>query len=74
MFGLLVIAGSAGAFVAPPFTASTRCRRWASLLLSLGVLLEDCAMAVAGILVGAVAIVLEIALGAAAIHGLRTIL
>ena len=37
------------------------------MLLSLGVLLEDIAVVVAGVLVGALGVVLEIVLGSAAI-------
>jgi hypothetical protein len=43
------------------------------VLLSLGVLLEDFAVVTAGILVGVTGVALEIVLGAAALHGLRTI-
>ena len=73
VFGLLVVAGSAGAFFAPPFTGLDTLPALGVVLLSLGVLLEDFAVVAAGVLVGAAGIVLEIALGAAAIHGLRTI-
>ena len=71
---LLVVAGSAGAFFAPPFTGRDTLPALGVVLLSPGVLLEDFAVVAAGMLVGAAGIVLEIALGAAAIHGLRTIL
>ena len=40
------------------------------MLLSLGVLLEDVIVVVAGIVVGAVGVVLEVVLGTAAINGI----
>jgi hypothetical protein len=74
VFGLLVICGSAGAFFAPPFSGLDTLPALGVVLLSLGVLLEDFAIVTAGILVGVTGVALEIALGAAAVHGLRTIL
>jgi hypothetical protein len=43
------------------------------VVLSLGVLLEDAAMALVGSLLGTVGITLELALGAAAFHGISSI-
>jgi hypothetical protein len=74
VYGLLVIAGSAAAFVAPPFSGLDTLPALGVVVLSLGVLLEDFAIAIAGCLLGAVGIVLEIALGAAAVHGVRSLL
>jgi hypothetical protein len=74
VYGLLVIAGSAAAFVAPPFSGLDTLPALGVVVLSLGVLLEDFAIAIAGCLLGAVGIVLEIALGTAAVHGLRSLL
>ena len=73
-FGLLVLGGSAGAFFAPPFTGLDTLPALGVVLLSLGVLLEDFLLVVIALVVGITGIVLEIVLGAAAIHGLRTIL
>lgn len=73
VFGLLVIGGTAGAFFAPPFTGLDTLPALGVVLLSLGVLLSDAVIAIAGVSIGAAGIVLEIVLGAAAIHGLRTI-
>ena len=53
VFGLLVIAGSAGAFLAPPFTGLDTLPALGVVLLSLGVLLEDFLMVVVGVAVGA---------------------
>lgn len=74
VYGLLVIAGSAAAFVAPPFSGLDTLPALGVVVLSLGVLLEDFAIAIAGVLIAAVGIVLEIVLGAAAAHGISSIL
>ncbi len=74
VFGLLVIGGTAGAFFAPPFTGLDTLPALGVVLLSLGVLLGDALVAMIGVAVGSAGIVLEVVLGAAAIHGLRTIL
>jgi hypothetical protein len=48
VFGLLVVAGSAGAFFAPPFTGLDTLPALGVGLLSLGVLLEDFAVVATG--------------------------
>jgi len=73
VFGLLVLGGTAGAFFAPPFTGLDTLPALGVVVLSLGVLLEDLLVAAVGIAVGVAGVVLEVVLGAAAIHGLRTI-
>ena len=70
VFGLLVIGGSAGAFLAPPFTGLDTLPALGVVLLSLGVLLEDFLIVVVGIVVGAGGVLLEIVLGKAAINGI----
>ena len=72
-FGVLVIGGSAGAFLAPPFTGLDTLPALGVVLLSLGVLLEDVLVVVAALIVGAVGVVLEIALGSAAVHGVGSL-
>jgi hypothetical protein len=74
VFGVLVIAGSLGAFLAPPFTGLDTLPALGVVLLSLAVLLEDFALVVAALVVGFAGVVLEIVLGSAALHGLRHIL
>ena len=71
VFGLIVIAGSAAAFFAPPFTGLDTLPALGVVLVSLAVLLEDVAVAIVGLVVLAAGVVLEIALGRAAIHALR---
>jgi hypothetical protein len=73
VFGLLVIGGTAGAFFAPPFTGLDTLPALGVVLLSLGVLLEDFLVVVAGVVIGVAGVALEITLGAAALHGLRSI-
>ena len=74
VFGLLVIAGSVGAFVAPPFTGLDTLPALGVVLLSLGVLLEDFVVVVVALLVGVAGVVLEVVLGSAAIHGVENLL
>jgi hypothetical protein len=74
VFGLLVIAGSAGAFFAPPFTGLDTLPALGVVLVSLGVLLEDIAVVVVGIVVGVAGVALEIVLGSAAIKGIGKLL
>lgn len=73
-FGLLVIVGSAGAFLAPPFTGLDTLPALGVVLLSLGVLLEDVLIIVAALVVGAAGITLEVVLGGAAIHSFGKLL
>jgi hypothetical protein len=70
VFGLLAGVGSLAAFLAPPFTGLDTLPALGVVLLSLAVLLEDVAIVVAGLVVGAAGIALEIFLGRAALHGI----
>ncbi len=74
VFGLLVVGGSAAAFVAPPFTGLDTLPALGVVVLSLGVLLQDIAIVLAGVIVAMIGVVLEIVLGAAAIKGLSSLL
>ncbi|HET9720658.1 MAG TPA: exopolysaccharide biosynthesis protein [Solirubrobacteraceae bacterium] len=74
VFGLLAIAGTAGAFLAPPFSGLDTLPALGVVVLSLGVLLEDVLVAAAGMALGVAGITLELALGAAALHGISSIL
>ena len=67
VFGLLVVGGSLGAFLAPPFTGL-------DTLPSLGVLLEDFLVVVVALVVGVAGVVLEVVLGGAVISGLGKLL
>ncbi len=68
VFGALALAGTAGAFVAPPFSGLDTLPALGVVILSLGVLLEDAAVALGGMLLGVAGVALELALGAAALH------
>src|SRR5207253_9032376 len=70
VFGVLVIAGCAGAFFAPPFTGLDTLPSLGVVVLSLGVLLEDVVVVIVALVVGVAGVVLELVLGRAAIHGL----
>jgi hypothetical protein len=69
-FGLLVLAGSAGAFFAPPFTGLDTLPALAVVLLSVAVLLEDALIAGAAVVVGIAGVALEILVGSLAVHAL----
>jgi hypothetical protein len=71
IFGVLVIGGSLGAFLAPPFTGLDTLPALGVVLLSLGVLLEDFAIVIAALVVGVAGVVLEIVLGSAALKGIE---
>ena len=74
VFGILAGGGAIAAFVAPPFSGLDTLPALGVVLLSLGVLLEDIAVVVLGIVIGAAGIALEIVLGAAALHGISSLL
>jgi hypothetical protein len=70
VFGILVIAGSAGAFFAPPFTGLDTLPALGVVLLSLGVLLEDFLLVIVALAIGVAGVALEIFLGSAAVNGI----
>jgi hypothetical protein len=74
VFGLLVIGGSVAAFVAPPFTGLDTLPALGVVLLALAMLFEDALIAAAGLSVLVIGVVLEVVLGAAAVHGVGALL
>ncbi len=70
-FGLVILFLSIGAFVAPPFTGLDTLPALGAVLVALSVLLEDFLVLIAGLLVGAAGIVLEVVLGRAAFNGAK---
>src|SRR5690348_2602468 len=60
VFGLLVLAGCLGAFLAPPFTGLDTLPSLGVVLLSLGWILEDALIAAVGVVVGIAGVALEI--------------
>jgi hypothetical protein len=63
VFGLLVLALSLTAFLAPPFSGLDTLPALGVVLLALAVLLEDFALAVAALVIGAAGVALVVALG-----------
>ena len=74
VFGVLVIAGCLGAFLAPPFTGLDTLPALGVVLLSLAVLLEDFAIVIVAIIMGVAGVVLEIVLGREAVNGIGQLL
>ena len=74
VFGLLALAGTIAAFVAPPFTGLDTLPSLGVVLLSLGVLLEDVLLVLAAIVLAAVGVALEIVAGGAALSGIQKLL
>ena len=68
VFGTLVLVLSVTAFLAPPFTGLDTLPSLGVVVLSVGVLLEDSLLALAGLLIGLVGLALVIALGRVALH------
>lgn len=73
-FGLLVLGGSLGAFVAPPFTGLDTLPALGVVLLSLGVLLEDFLVVLVALIVAATGVALEVILGSAALGGIEKLI
>jgi hypothetical protein len=74
VFGLVVIAFTAGAFFAPPFSGLDTLPALGVVLVSLGVLLEDALIVAVGLVVGVAGIVLELVVGKAAVGGIKKLL
>jgi hypothetical protein len=71
VFGALVLVLTLTAFLAPPFTGLDTLPSLGVVLLSLGVLLDDAVLALAGVVVGAVGALLVVILGKVAYEGAR---
>ncbi len=74
VFGLIVVVGSVGAFLAPPFTGLDTLPALGVVLVSLGVLLEDIIVVAVGVVLGVSGVILEIVLGKAAVGGVKKLL
>ncbi|HVU72848.1 MAG TPA: exopolysaccharide biosynthesis protein [Mycobacteriales bacterium] len=66
--GLIVLALTVAAFVAPPFSGLDTLPALGVVVLSLGVLLGDAAIAAVGVVIGAAGVALVFALGSAVLH------
>jgi hypothetical protein len=73
VFGLAVLGGTIAAFLAPPFSGLDTLPALGVVLLALGFLLEDALVAVAGLAAGCAGVALEVVVGGAALHGLRSL-
>jgi hypothetical protein len=74
VFGVLAIVGTVAAFVAPPFSGLDTLPALGVVVLSLGVLLEDALVALVGLVLGAAGVTLELVIGAAAFHGVSSVI
>jgi len=74
VFGVIVLALTIGAFVAPPFSGLDTLPSLGVVLLSLAMMLEDFLVAVVALVLGVVGVVLEIVLGSAVVHGVGKLL
>ncbi len=73
VFGLVVIAASVAAFVAPPFTGLDTLPALGAVLISLAVLLEDVIFLAVGLVVLVAGVFLEIFLGKAAVDAIGSL-
>jgi hypothetical protein len=73
VFGVLVLAGTLGAFLAPPFSGLDTLPSLGVVLLSLAFIMEDAALVAVAVVIGIVGVALEIILGSAAVHGIGSL-
>jgi hypothetical protein len=73
VFGLIVLALSIGAFVAPPFSGLDTLPALGAVLVALAVLMEDALLLALGLAVGAGGVLLELILGKAAFNGVKSL-
>ena len=71
LFGLAVLALSLTAFLAPPFSGLDTLPSLGVVVLALGVLLEDFALAGAGLVIGVLGVVTVIGLGSLVVKGIN---
>jgi hypothetical protein len=71
VFGLAVLALTVTAFLAPPFSGLDTLPSLGVVVLALGVLLEDFALAAAGLVIGALGVVAVIGLGTLVANGIK---
>jgi hypothetical protein len=73
VFGVVVLILALAAFLAPPFTGLDTLPSLGVVLISLGVLLEDPLLGIAGAAIGAAGVIIAIVLGRAAIEAVRSL-
>lgn len=74
VFGLLVVAFTVGAFLAPPFSGLDTLPSLAVVLLSLAVLLEDDLIAAVALVLGVAGVALEVTVGRAVVDAIGDLL
>lgn len=74
VYGTLVLGGAAAAFLAPPFSGLDTLPAIGVVLLSVAWMMEDAALAIGGVVVAAIGVALEIALGSAIVDGVQHLL
>ena len=70
VFGVIVLASSLAAFLAPPFSGLDTLPSLGVVLLSIGVLLEDLAIVILAVVVGVAGVAVELILGRAVVNGI----
>jgi hypothetical protein len=73
LLGVVLIALAVAAGLAPPFSGLDTLPALAAVVVCLAIILEDAAILVVGLVVGVIAIVLEVALGAAVVRFFRSL-
>jgi hypothetical protein len=73
VYGLVVLAFTVAAFLAPPFSGLDTLPAMGVVVLSLGVLLGDSLFALAGLVIGTVGVILVITLGSLAVKGVGSL-
>lgn len=71
LHGVVVLGLSATAFLAPPFTGLDTLPAMGVVVLSLGILLDDSLLALAGLVIGALGVVLVVGLGSLVLDAVR---
>jgi hypothetical protein len=74
VFGLLILALSVSAFVAPPFSGLDTLPSLGAVVISLAVVLEDFLLLILGLLIGVAGVIVEIVVGQAALAGIKKLL
>ncbi len=74
VYGLVVLGLCVAAFVAPPFTGLDTLPALGVVVISVGILLDDALLVLAGLVIGAVGIALVIVLGSLAARGVGELL
>lgn len=72
-YGVAVLVGTIAAFLAPPFTGLDTLPALGVVILSVGVIMEDFAFVIGGLIVIAVGVILEVTIGDAIYRGVKSL-